>query len=357
MIYLQNAVYAIKELRSVQTTGSQLALANGTVPTYKDYKALLKLAASTYDRAHATAKHQPTRSAERTDIWDANDTESFHKAYEFGFDIDTPTDIVQAHMHDQSGVIPKETFGQLSPESQKAWSQLSDDVRVDILWALQVNGSQHSQESTHMPLLHDKPRYNQTWVPQNATLNKTVKFNTMDDDATTPSSITMSVHDTSTASTPTPTDPDLYERVRDVLSHIFGEAHADGESDKLIASVTKQAASQHREWLQPKAQDIPAADLHKMVSQPQRPDRPSVTINGVEYIAKLNDVMYQVNHKQTTLPPALIDRGTNGGVTGSDSLLIDKSLHSVHIQGIDDHTIKDVPIGTVGGCSRKHSAW
>jgi hypothetical protein len=103
MIYLQNAVYAIEELRSVQTTGSQLALANGTVPTYKDYEALLKLAASTYDRAHAPAKRQPTRSAKRTDIWDANVTESFHEAYEFRFDIDTPTDIVQAHMRDQSG--------------------------------------------------------------------------------------------------------------------------------------------------------------------------------------------------------------------------------------------------------------
>jgi hypothetical protein len=39
MIYLQNAVYAIEELRSVQTTGSEKALANGTVPTYKDYEA------------------------------------------------------------------------------------------------------------------------------------------------------------------------------------------------------------------------------------------------------------------------------------------------------------------------------
>jgi hypothetical protein len=137
--------------------------------------------------------------------------------------------------------------------------------------------------------------------------------------------------------------------VHNVLSHIFGEAHADGESDKLIASVTKQAASQHQEWSQPKAQDIPAADLRKMLSQHQRPDKPSVMINGVEYIAKLNDVMYQVsNHKQTTLPLALIDRGTNGGVARSDTWLIDKSLHSVHIQGIDDHMIKDVPIGTVG---------
>jgi hypothetical protein len=252
-------------------------------------------------------------------------------------------------MRDQSGVIPKETFGQLSPESRKAWSQLSDDIRVDILQALQANGSQRSQESTHKPSLHDKPKYNQTRVPRNATLNRTVQFNTTDNDATTPSSITTSMHDTSTAGTPTPTNPDLDEWVRNVLSHIFGEAHADGESDKLITSVTKQAASQHREWSQPKAQDIPAADLRKMLSQRQWPDKPSVMINGVEYVIKLNDVMYQVsNHKQTTLPLALIDRGTNGGVAGSDTRLIDKSLCSVHIQGIDDHMIKDVPIGTAG---------
>jgi hypothetical protein len=119
MIYLQNAVYAIEELRSVQTIGSQIALANGTVPTYKDYEALLKSAVSTYDRAHAPVKRQLSRSAKRTGIWDANVTKSFHEAYEFSFDIDTPTDIVQAHMRDQSGVIPKETFSQLSPESWK----------------------------------------------------------------------------------------------------------------------------------------------------------------------------------------------------------------------------------------------
>jgi hypothetical protein len=136
--------------------------------------------------------------------------------------------------------------------------------------------------------------------------------------------------------------------VCDILSHIFGEAHADGEPDKLIASVTKQAASQHRKWSQPKSQDIPAADLRKMLSQCQRLDKPSVMINGVEYVAKLNDVMYQVsNHKKTMLPLALIDRGANGGVAGSDTRLIDKSLRSVHIQGIDDHMIKDVPVGTV----------
>jgi hypothetical protein len=111
----------------------------------------------------------------------------------------------------------------------------------------------------------------------------------------------------------------------------------------------KQAASQHHEWSQPKAQDVPAADLCKMLSQRQGWDKASIMINGVEYVTKVHDVMYQVsNHKQMTLPLALIDRGANGGVAGSDTWLIDKSLCSVHIQGINDHMIKDVPIGTVG---------
>jgi hypothetical protein len=130
------------------------------------------------------------------------------------------------------------------------------------------------------------------------------------------------------------------------------------DADCCNETIVKQATSQHHKWLQPKAQDIPAADLCKMLSQHQRPDKPSVMINGVEYVAKLNNVMYQVsNHKQTTLPLALIDHGTNCGVTGSDTWLIDQSLQSVHIQGIDDHMIKDIPISTVSGCSHQHSAW
>ena len=73
------------------------------------------------------------------------------------------------------------------------------------------------------------------------------------------------MHDTSTVDTPSPADPDLNERVLDVLTHNLGQAHVDGESDSLIASISKQAPSQHREWSQPKANDVPAADLRKML--------------------------------------------------------------------------------------------
>jgi hypothetical protein len=116
--------------------------------------------------------------------------------------------------------------------------------------------------------------------------------------------------------------------VHNVLSHIFGEAHADGESDKLIASVMKQAASQHHKWSQPKAQDVPAVDPHKMLSQRQGWDKASVMINRMEYIAKVHDVMYQVsNHKQTTLPLALIDRGANGYITKVHDVMYQVSNH------------------------------
>ena len=276
MVYLQNAVYAIEELRSVQLTGSQLAMANSTVPTHQDYEALLKAAASNYDRAHAPAKRQPTRSAERTDIWDANVSESYHDAqgtsdYDFGFDIDTPTDIVQAHMRDQSGMIPRETFGQLKAESRKAWSQLSDDVRVDILRATQAGKGSSSQGSNLTPSLTDKPKYNRTRLTQRDTPTRSVQFN---DEATTPSSLTASTHDSSTVDTPAPVDPDLTEQVCGILSHILGQPDADGESDTLIASVTKQQPTQHREWSQPKATDVPQADLRKMLSQRQGPRQP-----------------------------------------------------------------------------------
>ena len=147
MTCLQSAACAAEELRSAQTTGSQLALANGAAPARKDCEALLKSAAPARDRARAPAKRQPTRPAERADAWGASVNESFHETRDFGLDVDTPADIAQAHARGRSGVIATEALGQLSPEPRKAWPQLSDDARAGILRALQVKGSQRPQEA------------------------------------------------------------------------------------------------------------------------------------------------------------------------------------------------------------------
>jgi hypothetical protein len=45
---------------------------------------------------------------------------------------------------------------------------------------------------------------------------------------------------------------------------------------------------------------------------------------------------------------SLIDRGANGGVAGSDVLVILRTNRTVDIKGIDNHHVNDIGIGTVG---------
>ncbi|MGL4350912.1 MAG: hypothetical protein ACRCT2_10180, partial [Plesiomonas shigelloides] len=46
----------------------------------------------------------------------------------------------------------------------------------------------------------------------------------------------------------------------------------------------------------------------------------------------------------------MVDRGANGGLAGTDMRVITTSPHrSVHVEGIDNHQVRDVPIVTAGG--------
>ena len=49
-----------------------------------------------------------------------------------------------------------------------------------------------------------------------------------------------------------------------------------------------------------------------------------------------------------------MDRGANGGIAGNDVRVIDRQFRSVSIQGIDNHQLNDIPIGTVGGVIQTH---
>jgi hypothetical protein len=51
---------------------------------------------------------------------------------------------------------------------------------------------------------------------------------------------------------------------------------------------------------------------------------------------------------------ALIDRGANGDVVGSDVQIINQSDRCVDITGIDDHELTGIPIGTAGPVVQSH---
>jgi hypothetical protein len=268
LVYLQNAVQGIDDLRKVHTTAQSIAVATGKEQTYKEYEALLKAAADIYDAQNAPVKRIPTRSAELNDTFQANATEAFYDVddgTDDEFSMDTSIDTIQAHMRNQSSMIPQEKYTGLSRDSKRAWAKLPDEVRTDLLRALLEFKDQASGKP---PSLSDKPGYNRTRTPTDAMNRRQVNFEdfiTTDDGGTSPSSLTASTHDTS--DTPGKAAPDTADRALDVLAHVLGINDASHEPDTLIASVTKQ----HREWAQPNADDVPQGDLRKMLSQRGKP--------------------------------------------------------------------------------------
>ena len=62
---------------------------------------------------------------------------------------------------------------------------------------------------------------------------------------------------------------------------------------------------------------------------------------------------YSVSKHERKLGESLVDRGANGGLAGTDMRVITTSPHrSVHVEGIDNHQVRDVPIVTARGVLR-----
>ena len=53
----------------------------------------------------------------------------------------------------------------------------------------------------------------------------------------------------------------------------------------------------------------------------------------------------------------MVDRGSNGGVTGSEVRFIDKSDRFVDVTGIGNHQITGLPIVTSGGFTKSHNGY
>ena len=68
------------------------------------------------------------------------------------------------------------------------------------------------------------------------------------------------------------------------------------------------------------------------------------------YSVNNTNVTYTVKESQQQKCGALIDRGANGGIAGSDTRILNTHpTRKVDIQGIDNHQLPDIPIVTAGG--------
>jgi hypothetical protein len=80
----------------------------------------------------------------------------------------------------------------------------------------------------------------------------------------------------------------------------------------------------------------------------------TIVVNGVTYRhINMTNILYNVNNNKVSQPGlSLVDRGANGGVLGSDVLILETTSRSVNIVGIDNHEITNIPICTGAGYTR-----
>ena len=71
-------------------------------------------------------------------------------------------------------------------------------------------------------------------------------------------------------------------------------------------------------------------------------------------VAKSKNVQYHVNKKQTLHAKwrALVDRGANGCIAGSDMRIVEWTDRHIDLTGVDSHTVRNLRVGTFGGVVR-----
>ena len=95
-----------------------------------------------------------------------------------------------------------------------------------------------------------------------------------------------------------------------------------------------------------------SANVHYLTSSDS--DDLSCSSPPTKVLAFEHGFVYIVSRSDHKIPKSLVDRGANGGIAGADVRVIDRSFRSVDIQGIDNHQLRDVSIGSVGGVVHTH---
>jgi len=89
----------------------------------------------------------------------------------------------------------------------------------------------------------------------------------------------------------------------------------------------------------PTSAKYPPHDMCSILSQ-KKLSKQDVNVASITYLVSASKICSK---------HSLMDRGANGGIAGQDVKVIATSDCSVDIQGIDNHQVTDVKIGTIAG--------
>ena len=327
---LENAVHPIDSLRMVKTQADQHKAHTGNDLTYSQYTSLLLSAAQQHDKqlmepSKPRFPHCKVYSHEM-EYGESYDMSDPYPSEEDQYDIDSSIgflNINQAYSKPSKPFprLTREQWMRLTDDAKRTWDQLSNEMKAIIL------EQQHKK-----PYNRNAPPPRQINAHEVAHLVECLHGN--DIPYSSPFPLTALLHEQSEGSmAPMP------------VTSVPDEADKDADNQKQVSA---HAASQ---------KSLPPGNIKRLLSPAsnKKPNsKPSedfeISINGIKYCqVNFVNIQYTVTTSQTqTKRGALVDRGANGGIAGSDVRLIAKTDRHVDIQGIDNHRMNDVPIASVG---------
>jgi len=121
-----------------------------------------------------------------------------------------------------------------------------------------------------------------------------------------------------------------------ILEHVSGKKQLlPGDIRKVLAANKTKTNLGRNKLRKPPDEDEPPPD--------------SIVINGRTYVAKMHKVLYKLENHTYATTCSLMDRGANGGLAGADVRLLERSLRTVDVTGIDNHQVNDLSIVTCAG--------
>jgi len=332
---LQNAVHSNMELRQVKMQASQFEIQTGKTLSYDEYCNLLLSAAQQYDMQNGSKISKlPKRRIYDHEIEDVtyNGTSNDHF-----YDIDYPIDVNMTKFN-QGPRLTYEQWHALPKEAQQIWDMLSPEAKAIILHPpAKPNVQKPGQFGNRFG--QKKP---QSALPPRCTVNQ------HDIDY-----VIACLHELHGGDTP-PSDssdalgtPSNYteQQPSDGATSV-PEITNDHVSQPLLAHMTKKKP------LPPgNIKRLMSADNNKVFQKSDKPPPHEFNIDGKTYRqVNATSITYTISACSANQNrEALVDRGANGGIAGSDVRVINRTGRQVDIQGIDNHRITEIPIVTAGG--------
>jgi hypothetical protein len=320
-IMLENAVSGVSELRQVKNNADLDTVRTGKPLTFDQYWVTLLSACTAYDKTAQLAMTKPKRNV-MVHEWSLDDVgqQPSDEPEEFSFGIDATVTELQAYAADrqrfaprgggappsggfaQRTRMPRERWMQLTDDARKTWDRLADRDKAIILGLLNNGGDSVDNRDSATGL---QPAF-----------RRKVNFHGLhpDDEGGVQGS-----------------DGTRLEEFHDA---------SDGEVNQATASNTLVNAARSS------SANLAPHDIRRLLSQTSQANS-ARSVNTV--------TVYRVSNRNVSQTmDSLLDRGANGGVAGCDVRVISKGMphRRVNIQGIDNHQMTGLELGTVGGVVR-----